>query len=347
MANYASAALVTAQAKLAKKYQAPELRRKTRPVIQMALANEKYAIPDADELRKRESRPVEVHYKLRKAAGSATSKSTRHTGSHGDASKVTLEWNQIVETFNFSRKRMQSKVFSDQEAFAHEIDQAIQNIHDRLETAAMTFLYTNRCQAAAADIETYNLGTWKEDIYALEISQAEKDYLLQNIKMFFWGRHYRGELDMICDPRLYPIIERILKSNGTANNVNLGWQDAGFGMIVPSVDDMNTSVLSGQALVMPKGLFAAFNWNDQLNRIGHGRADDYVGYFTTMKDPYGLNFRYDVSVWSDRSDTSASGGHVQDVVDQYEITATFGWALPPLSEPAGDSVVHHVRLAAS
>lgn len=341
MANYASAALLTAQAKLAKKYGDPELRRKTRPVIQMALKNRDYAIPDADELRKRESRPVEVHYKLKKAPGSATAKTTRHTGGNTDASKVTLSWSQLVETFNFSRKRMQSKVFSDQEAFAHEIDQAIQNLHDRLETEAMSYLYANRCQMLAAAIDTSGMGTWSDVLFALGIADAEKEYFLQNIKAFMWGRHYRGTFDMICDLTLFTKIERFLQTNGANQAVNYGWQAAGFGMIAPASDTINGTLTKGQGLLLPQGLFAALNWNDKLNKDGHGRPDDYVGMFTTMRDPYGLDFRYDVSVWTDRSDTSASGGHVQDVVDQYEITATFGWALPPLSE-TDDSVVHHV-----
>lgn len=341
MANYASAALLTAQTVLSKKYGDPELRRKTRPIIQLALRNRDYAIDNVDELRKRESRPVEVHYKLKKAPGSATAKTTRHTGNFGDSSKVTLSWSQIVETFHFSRKRMQSKVISDQEAFQHEVDQAIQNIHDRLETAATAYLYSQRCQLLAAAIETNSQGTWSDTLLALGIADADKDFVLQSAKTFMWGRHYRGQFDFITDLVMFSKLERAFMTNGTANAINLGWQQNGFGTIVPTTDTISATPVKGQGLLLPQGMFAAFNWNDQLNKEGHGRADDYVGMFTTMPDPYGLNFRYDVSVWSDRADTSASGGHVQDVVDQYEITATFGWALPPLSL-ASDSVVHHI-----
>lgn len=342
MSNYATAALLTAQTTLAKKYNEAELRRKLRPAVQLALQNSDYSIPDANQQKKAEQRPVEVHYKLKKAAGSSTTKAARHTGNKGDSDKLTLSWNRWTETFSFSRKLLMNKVFGAQEIFNHEIEQAIQNLQDRAETAAVAYLLANRTQLAAGSISANGTGTWNDTNYALEVAAENRNYFVQMAKTFMWGRHYRGSLDMITDLKLYPEIERV-RNQGAGNSVNTAFQFDGA-MIVPTTDDLSGAYAQGQALVMPQGIFAGLNWNDPLNRNNFGRPDDYVGMLTTMRDPFGLNANYDVSVYTDRADTSGIDGHVQDILDEYEVSLCVGWAIPPLSQ-AGDSVIHLIANA--
>lgn len=337
MANYASSALLTAQTTIAKKYNEAELRRKRRPVIALALQNQEYSIPDAKRLRVAEQRAVEVHFKLAKAPGASTTKTLRHTGDKGDSSKLTLTWVRFTETFSISHKLMQNKLFGSQEVFNHEIEQAIHNLHDRAETAAVNYLYANRCQLAAP--VTSGMGTWDNVGYKLSIAAGEKEYFTQNTKAFFYGRHHRGELDAICDLKLYNQLERTM-AQGAGNQTNTGFQFGGIGY-TPITDTILGSITTGQSLVMPKGQFACMPWNDQLNRQGYGRPNDYIGMFTILKDPFGLDCSYDVSVWSDRFDSNGIDGNVQDVQDQYEISLCVGFALPPLSL-AGDSIIHHI-----
>lgn len=342
MANYATAALLTAQATLGRKYNEAELRRKLRPAVQMALVNTDYSIPDANSLKKAEQRAVEVHYKKKKAPGASTTKAARHTGNKGDSSKVTLAWNRWTETFSFSRKLLLNKVFGAQEIFNHEMEQAIQNLQDRAESAAIAYLMASRCQLLAANINTSGTGTWSDTQFALEIAAANENYYAQMAKTFMWGRNYRGALDVITDLKLFPILERV-RNQGAGNSTNLGFQFDGLN-IVPTVDTLSTNYTKGQALVMPQGIFSGLNWNDPLNRAVFGRPDDYVGMLATMKDPFGLNASYDVSVYTDRADTSGIDGHVQDILDEWEISLCIGWALPPLSL-ASDSVVHLIANA--
>ena len=339
MANYASAALVTAQARLANKYNEAEMRRKVRPTIGLCLRNQDYAIPDAANLRKAEQRPVEVHYKLKKAAGSSTVKATRHTGNKGDSDKVTLSWSRITETFSISKKLMQNKVIGAQEVFNHELEQAILNLQDRMETAALAFLYANRCQLLAAGVNVNGTGEWRDDIKGLSVAANKKERFLQMVKTFMYGRHYRGNLDMITDLILFPELEHY-RAQGGGNQTNLGYQFQGV-EFMPTTDEILASENNGQALIMPAGAFAALPWNDQLNRQMYGSPDSYVGMLTTLRDPFGLPLSYDVSVWTDRADTSGIDGNVQDIKDEYEVSACFGFALPPLSEE-NDSVVHHI-----
>lgn len=342
MANYATAALLTAQTKLASKYNEAELRRKLRPAVQMALQNSDYSIPDANAQKVAEQRPVEVHYKLKKAPGASTTKAARHTGSKGDSSKLTLSWNRWTETFSFSRKLLFNKVFGAQEIFNHEVEQAIQNLQDRAESAAVAYLVANRCQLLAAAIEENGTGTWDDVNLCLDIAAGDINYFPQLAKTFMWGRHYRGALDVIADLRLMPILERV-RNQGAGNATNTGFQFDGFNA-VPTTDEILAANTKGQALVMPQGIFSGLNWNDPLNRQVFGRDNDYVGMLTTMRDPFGLNAVYDVSVYTDRADTSGIDGHVQDIMDEYEISLCIGWALPPLST-TDDSVVHLIANA--
>jgi hypothetical protein len=339
MPNYITSALLTAQAKLATKYTEAEMRRKVRPAINLALSNQEFSFPDANALKVAEQRPVEVHFLTRKAAGASTVKAARHTGNKGDSAKITLAWSRFTETFSFSRKLAFNKMFGAQELFNNEMEQAILNIQDRAETAAIAHLVANRCQLLAANIVTSGAGTWNDTNKQLVITPANKDYFIQMIKTFMYGRHYRGELDAIVDLIQYPVLERVM-NQGAGNSTNTGFQFGGVN-ITPTTDTILGANTLGQALVMPKGLFAGLPWNDPLNRQGFGRDSDYVGTLTTMRDPFGLNCSYDVSVYTDRANTAAIDGHVQDINDEYEVSLLVGFNNPPLSTSL-DSVIHLV-----
>ncbi|MBK7885479.1 MAG: hypothetical protein IPJ81_18065 [Chitinophagaceae bacterium] len=62
MANYASSGVAKGQAVVTSRNNAPEQRRKIPTVMELALKNQEYSIPNANELRKSELRPVEIYY---------------------------------------------------------------------------------------------------------------------------------------------------------------------------------------------------------------------------------------------------------------------------------------------
>jgi hypothetical protein len=99
---------------------------------------------------------------------------------------------------------------------------------------------------------------------------------------------------------------------------------------------------------MPKGSFAGLYWNEALNK--EGVTEDMggnVGILGTQSDPFGSGAVADISMYTQRADTSAntSGGSTQDIVDQWEISLTVGYVLPPLST-ANDSVVMEIAQSA-
>jgi hypothetical protein len=335
MANYAASVLTAAQATLATKYNEAELRRKQRPVINMAIGNSQYCLPDHQELSKAEARSVTVKYLNKIAAGSTTAKAVRHTGTKGDSTSITLSWNTIIEKFYISRKMAQNNVFGLQTLFQNQLEQAILNILDRAETAAVTSLFATRAQIASP--ATGGAGTWDATNFNLGIDAAKAGVFYQHAKSFMFARLYRGEFDVIADLTAYRAAE-YNASQGGGNSTNLGFQFVGLN-IAPTVDTISSSY-DGQVLIMPSKSFAGLDWNDPANRQGI-KEDAYVGQLMTMADPFGSGATLDVSVYTDRRDESSAGGHVQDIVDEWEIALNIGWALPPLTT-ANDSVVHHI-----
>jgi hypothetical protein len=88
-------------------------------------------------------------------------------------------------------------------------------------------------------------------------------------------------------------------------------------------------------------------WNDQLNKSGSvNSGETEVGTMGTTSDPFGSGAVGDISMYTQRADTSANttGGSTQDVIDQWELSLTIAYALPPLSV-TGDSVVHLIGQA--
>lgn len=342
MASYAASVLATAQGTIGRKYNEAELRRKQRPAVSLAIKNQDFSIPDHEILKSADSRTAQVAYLTRRAAGSATAKVASHTGSKGDSAMVTLAYVRHVETFRTSRKQGQNNVVGLQAMFNNEMEQAIKNILDRHETSSISYLVTNRSQIAAPD--TGNAGTWDATNFGLVIDIANKARFAQFAKSFMQARLYKGDLDMIADLTAYRELE-FQAAQGAGNSVNTSALFAGLN-ILPTTDTILSAFADGSALIMPAGTFAGLNWNDPLNRKGVNSGDNNVGMLGTMLDPYGSGAIFDVSMYTARADESSASGNVQDIKDEWEVSLTIGYALPPLST-ASDSPVHIVAQAAS
>lgn len=343
MANYAPSVLATAQGMIGRKYNEAELRRKQRPAVSLALKNQDYAIPDHEKLKTADSRTAQVAYLLRRSAGSATAKVASHTGNKADSAMVTLSYVRHVETFRVSRKQAQNNVLGFQTMFNNEMEQAIQNLLDRHETSGISYLVANRCQVAAPEVS--GAGTWDGTNFGLVVDVANKARFAQFAKSFMQGRLYRGQLDMIADLTAYRDLE-YQAAQGAGNSVNTSALFQGLN-ILPTVDTILSAFTDGSALIMPAGTFAGLNWNDQLNRAGTvNSGDNNVGMLGTMVDPYGSGAIFDVSTYTARADESSASGNVQDIKDEWEVSLTIGYALPPLST-ASDSPVHLIAQAGS
>lgn len=351
MSNYATAVLAKGQAIVTDKNQQPEQRRQMPTVFELSLRNQEYSIPDANELRKSPLRPVEINYFTNVAAGSATAKAYNHTGSYGDSGKVSLVYVQYVETFGIPRKIADNSIMTYQNIFNNLYEQKWKNLRTRHDVAALAFLYANRAQLtnAAMDpqiqpagfgpLNTGNYGAWNAANFAIEVNGSSQNLFIQRVKSVMNSRYFSGELDIVADLQHAAQFD-YASQQGAGNQANTAFQFAGTNIAVTQqLVDSNYGL--GAVLAMPKGLFAGMCWNEALNRRGVDEdPGGAIGILGTIQDPLGSGAVADLSMYTQRSDTSAntSGGSPQDIVDQWELTVTMAYALPPLSV-TGDSVL--------
>lgn len=344
--NYATSVLAKGQAMVTARNQAPEQRRKMPTVLELALKNQEYSIPNAPDLRLSEKRPVEIYYQLKVAQSAQTTKAYNHTGTYGDSGKVELVYISHVETFSLPRKIGQNNVIAYQVMWNNLYQEHWRNLRNRHDTSALAFLLANRMQLPAAtvnpQIQSANPGFYNEANFALEVSQDRKARYMQMLKMYMNARYYTGPLDIVSDLQMAAEFDYQLNQGaGNQSNTNFQFGDA---TIATTQDTVSSSYALGATLSMPAKSFAGMYWNDPLNRSGSvNSGENEVGMLGTARDPFGSGAIADISMYTQRADTSANatGGSTQDVVDQWELTLTIAYALPPLSL-AGDSVVHLV-----
>lgn len=351
MSNYATAVLAKGQAIVTAKNQAPEQRRKMPTVFELALKNQEYSIPDANMLRTSPLRPVDINYLTNVAAGSGTAKAYNHTGTYGDSGKVNLVYVQLVETFGIPRKIADNSIITYQNTFNNLYEQKWKNLRTRHDTAALAFLYANRCQLnnAAMDPQIQsagfgpltggNYGSWNQTSFAIEVNAASQNLFVQRVKSVMQGRYLTGDLDIVADLQHAAQFD-YASQQGAGNQANTQFQFAGTD-IATTQDVIDSNYSLGAVFALPKGLFAGMCWNEALNRRGVNQdIGGAIGILGTIGDPLGSGAIADLSMYTQRSDTSSntSSGSTQDIVDQWEITVTMAYALPPLSL-SGDSVL--------
>lgn len=342
MANYAASVLAKGQAVVTAKNQGPEQRRKMPTVMEMSLKNGIFSIPNAPDLRKSDLRPVEIYYQKNIAAGTATTKAALHTGTYGDSGMVQLTYVTHVETFSLPRKIAQNNVLAYQDMFNNLYEMAWKNLRTRHDNSALAFLIANRLQLTAAvinpQIASANPGTWNETNFALEVDASKASRFAQKIKSFMAARLYAGtEYDVIADLQMADEFEFAM-NQGTGNATNSQWQFNGLN-ISKTQDQISANYSNGSVIIMPAQMLSGMYWNDQLNKTGIDAGQNAVGVLGVKADPLGSGGVADISLYTQRSDTSANttGGSTQDIVDQWEVTLTIAYALPPLAT-SGESV---------
>lgn len=351
MSNYATAVLAKGQAIVTERNQQPEQRRQVPTTFELALRNQEYSIPDANELRKSPLRPVEINYQTNVPEGSDTAKAYNHTGSYGDSGKVQLVYIQLVEKFGLPRKIADNSILTYQNMFNNLYEMKWKNLRTRHDKAALAFIYANRAQLSNAAMDpqiqsagfgplnTGSFGSWNATNYAIEVNADTQALFIQQVKSVMNARFFDGELDIVADLQQAARFD-FASQQGAGNQANTSFQFAGTN-IAKTQMLIDPNYNKGAVLAMPKGLLAGMCWNEALNRRGVDEdAGGSIGILGMAQDPLGSGAVADLSMYTQRADTSAntSGGSPQDIVDQWELTLTMAYALPPLSV-TGDSVL--------
>jgi hypothetical protein len=342
MANYASSVLAKGQAVVTAKNQSPEQRRKIPTVMELALKNQEFSIPNAPDLRLSDLRPVEIYYQKDIAAGSAVAKAALHTGGYGDTGAVSLTYVTHVETLSLARKIAQNNILTYQAMFNNLYEMKWKNLRTRHDTSALACLLANRMQQTAAtvnpQIASANPGTWNQTNFALEVAAGNASRFAQKAKSFMLSRKFSGPYDVVADLQLADAFE-FAYQQGTGNATNTQFQFADLN-IARTQDVVSAAYTAGSMFILPATMFAGMYWNDALNKSGVDAGQTEVGTLGTKADPFGSGAVADISMYTKRADTSANttGGSTQDIIDQWEISLTIAYALPPLAI-TGESVV--------
>lgn len=349
MSNFAASIWAKGQAKATEKFQEPEQRRKIPTVMGLALQNQEFSIPNAQELRKSPLRPVEIYFRKNILPGAGTTKSYNHTGTFGDTGLVTVTYVSHVEPIGVPLKIGANNTYSYEEVLADAIGMAWKNLRTRQDDSAIAFVYANRNQLTAAvmnaALQSAGLQSWNDTTKALEIPDSKKLLFIENVKNAMLALNYPGELDIIADIQSASSFMTYM-NQGAGNQFNTGWQFEGIN-IARSQSVLDSNYSTGSVFALPKGLLAGLNWNEQLNKIGLPipNMGGSIGNVGTSADPYGSGAIADVSYYMQRADTSAntSGGSTQDFVFQAELTLTIGYVTAPLSI-ASDSPIVEVSM---
>jgi hypothetical protein len=340
MANFIASNLVQAQAKINLKFSQQELRRKQNPALVLALQNLTATIPDQQELRTREDRPVSAYLFKRRGPSNGTARVARPTGARGDTMAAALTWSTFSETFEISFKQADKNIFSLQEMMMNEMLQVAQNMHDRLGTYFLQNLHASRNQlflAAPAG------ATWNATTDAYDVASGDSLYFFQKLAAIMKQYYYRGQLDVIADATVFQIAQK-LRAQGTQNATNLSFQFDQMN-IIETTEVINAAYPGGAAMAMPAGNFAALPWIPKQNRNGYGDFESYTGGYGVMDDPFGTTItsldeqgnlvtvplRYALYGYTQASDEQANNGQSQDQLTTFEVSLDVAPTLPPLS----------------
>lgn len=353
MANNAASIWARGQAEAVKLFAEPEQRRKIPTIMGLALENQTFSIPNAQDLRLSPLRPVDIFYQKNILPGSGTTKSYNHTGTFGDTGLVNVTYVTHVEPIGVPLKIGANNLFSYEATLGNAIGMAWKNLRTRHDNSALAFVYANRNQLSAAvmnaALASAGLQTWNETTFALELTGDQKVKLfIQFVKDAMLALNYPGELDIIADIQSASSFMNYM-NQGAGNQANTEWQFSGVN-IARSNSVLDTNYTNGSVFAFPKGMLAGLNWNEQLNKRGLPNPDmgGSIGILGTSADPYGSKAVADVSMYWQRADTSANttGGSTQDFVLQMELALTIGYCTAPLST-AGDSPIVEISLMSS
>lgn len=330
MANYTPSNLVKAQARLQSMYQSNELRFRTPAVFLEFLRNNAIMVPDYEPLRTREDRTVETYYKTRTSRALGTGGRTHnHTGVKGDTAIFTPSWTTYDDDFSISLKQGDNNIYSYDEMFNNEIENAAINFAEGMETAAVDHIFNNR---SGVNIDNSGEGTFNAVQDAYEITESVNgDRAIQITKSVMKHNKYGGNMIIFADTKAFNKFEKDANQGG-ANSENLAFQFSGV-RFVHAVElgalaaALGVPYTEGFWIAVPEGSISALPWIPKQNRMGVVTTEQTYASLVNPIDGQ----TYALHIYSERSDQSGSNGSAQDELTQVEISCDFALNDAPLT----------------
>lgn len=345
MANYADTNLLNAQVILADQFN-EDFRQKVLPGIEIFNKNTRFIFPDAAAVRASEKRTIVTNQWKRQIRTIGNARDNAHTASEqAQSDTTTLVWTTYSATFNTHITKLQDNVLlrngssasSEQLDFANNLRDVILDLHSTIETALITFAYTNRTTVnAATENGTFSGATE----YQWDIPLSDSQYYFQDIKSMMLQNKYQNRMyDVINTERQHTIAER-QNAQGSGNDTNLNFQFNGMNMH-RSIELASITGDANSSLIFPERSVGLLNWIPRTFRDGVGTRTsrgDKNQKFTTFQDPLVPQWQWAVHRYEEGVDSSSINGNLEDIVVEYELSLDISPAVAYLS-PAGETPI--------
>jgi hypothetical protein len=329
MANFATAALVKAQAKLIGAFQSGELRFRDPAVHKLFLRNTNIMFPDYTALRTQENRTVETNYVIRQSRALGTGRSHNHTGAQGDSAIMTPAWTTHNDKFVSTIKEAGNNIYTLEEMHMAKMNNVVANFAEGLETVAAAFLFANRSGVNVATAE----GTFDATDDTFEITASTNGArAIQITRMVMDINKYQGMgYTIVCDSIAFNKFQYDA-AQGISNATNTSFQFQGVEFIHdPSLTAAAAGLVSaydlGYWIVVPDGMIAALPWIPTQNRNGVVNVENSYGQLMNPID----SSSYAVHSYQERIDGTSLGGYTQDTKLESEISIDIAYVVAPLT----------------
>jgi hypothetical protein len=331
MPNYAPTNLAKAQGKFLNSFNSAEKRYTTPAVFNLYKSQTPYFLGNMDEMRLREDRTVELSYFKRNTLATTTGRTHDPIYSGGDTGIITPAWNQFVTGFSISLKKMDTNVYSQEEAMQNEFENSMLNLVKGIEASATTHLFTNRSGVnTSGAIE----GTFDavNDVFEVTASTSSTRFP-QIIRTNMELNGYSGEIDLVCDTVAYNLIT-YNNFQGQGNNMNLAFQGIGINVIhatglYAKATTLDPTYTKGFCVAVQKGFIGVTDWIPKQNRLGAG-STTATGIYTNVINPI-LGIKTAAFIKEVGFDGTATNGYTQDMLTTYELSHDISFSTAPLS----------------
>jgi hypothetical protein len=329
MANFATAALVKAQAKLQSAFQSNELRFRDPAVHKLFLQNSEIMFPNYNELKTRDDRTVETNYATRTSRALGSARSHNHTGAQGDSGTMTPSWTTYTDDFVSTIKEADNKIYSYDEMHMSKMTNVIANFAEGLDGAASDYLFANRTGVNVANAE----GTFDatDDVFEITAS-TNGERAIQITRMVMDINKYQGiNYTIVADSIAYNKF-MFGAAQGVSNATNYSFQFQGVTFIHdPALTADAAGLVSAYAngfwIAVPDGHVGALPWIPVQNRNGVEMKEASYGSILNPID----GLQYAVHTYEERADGTSLGGYTQDVKIETQISVDIAYVHAPTS----------------
>jgi hypothetical protein len=335
-AGYTTSLLLNAQARLAQRFQQPEMRTEPYNLIRGMLAGGQNLLQgeQLNNVKTSDSRTVETFVFAKRSVTAGNARAHNHTlAAFGDSQKVTLSFSIASGTYGISEKMGGRNIFDKEEMLANDLMSAQIAINNAIEADVATYLSTYKTQSNAAAGAYSKFGSWDGAKFHWAIPVTEQNFLFQYISRVMGVNDYDVPITIIADPVMAAIAAQLVQQ-GQGNSTNLGWQFQNM-TIIDSRRVADTSYV-GTCYAFPTGTVGMVDRIPRENIAGVStRLYDYM----SMPDPLGTPLTMAVHTYESGASTAVTGGETQDVIYQYENSVDYSLVKAPLSSAPTDSPI--------